>query len=283
MIKGLLLIKLWISLVIRNILLFTTLFINSFNNAYSDEAKDEEPIDKRPEVSQSRKDIDDSKIVISEIMSDKPFVFIKEEKIWNFETDQKQDPELNPDMAWLTGLVSFFTMLIEAVLWVVPLIVVFYLYKYRDYWLNLIQGNSLKKDSTDLPQTLFGLDIRHESLPENIEKAASLLWQESHHREAVSLLYRGALAALFKQYRFDLPAGATEHDCIRQLESSSAKVKVSTNEKTQSDISQRTDQFKKLTDVWVSVAYAHRLPDKVVFDEVCNNWNHYFSEDGVHE
>lgn len=268
---------------VRKLLLIITLFNISSACAYAEEAKVEEPVDKRPEVSHNRKDIDDSKVVIVEIMSEKPFVFIKEEKIWNFEKTDKEDPEVSPDIAWLTGLISFLTMLIEAVLWLVPLIVVFYLYRYRDYWLNLIQGKGIKQDNTDLPQTLFGLDIRQESLPENIEKAANLLWQESHHREAVSLLYRGALAALFKQYRFDLPAGATEHDCIRQLESNTYNVNISINENTRAIINERTDQFKKLTDVWVSVAYAHRLPDSIVFDEICNNWNHYFTNDGVQE
>lgn len=283
MIQGLIIFIIWISRVVRSILLFMVLFIISLNSAYSTEAKDEEPIDKRPGVSQSRNDINESKTVITEIMSNKPFVFITEEKVWNFEKEEKEDPELNPDMAWLTGLVSFITMLIEAALWLVPVIVVFYLYRYREYWLNLMQGKAFKNDNTDMPETLFGLDIRQESLPEDIEKAANLLWQESHHREAVSLLYRGALAALFKQYRFDLPAGATEHDCIRQLESSLARENVSINENTQSALNQRTDQFKKLTHIWVSVAYAHRLPERDVFDEVCKNWNQCFSKDGVQD
>jgi len=280
--QGLMLFKIWISLVVRSILFFIVIIFSIINSnvAYSEVTKDEVPVDKRPDVSESRKDIDESKTVISEIMSIEPFVFIKEEKVWNFEKEEKEEPELNPDMAWLTGLVSFITMLIEAALWLVPVIVVFYLYRYRDYWLNLIQGKAYEKDNTQIPETLFGLDIRQESLPDDIEKEAHLLWHESHHREAVSLLYRGALASLFKQYRFDLPAGATEHDCIRQLESSSVSVNGVNSESTQSVINQRTEQFKKLTDIWVSVAYAHRLPDSNVFDEVCSNWNHYFSKNG---
>lgn len=283
MIQGIMAFKIWISLVVRNVLLFMALFIVNLNSAFSTEIKDEEPVDIRPEVSQSRKDIGESKTLITEIMSNKPFVFIKEEKVWNFEKEDKDDPELNPDMAWLTGLVSFISMLIEAALWLVPVIVVFYLYRYRDYWLNLIQGKGFDKDNQEIPQTLFGLDIRQESLPEDIEKAANLLWQESHHREAVSLLYRGALASLFKKYRFDLPAGATEHDCIRQLELNSTRENTSFNKNTESDIYQRTDQFKKLTLVWMNVAYAHRLPDRNVFDEVCSNWNQYFSNNGEQE
>ncbi|MCW8933541.1 MAG: hypothetical protein OQK98_02345 [Gammaproteobacteria bacterium] len=278
------LIMIWISHVVKNVLLlvFMVSFILSTNAAFSDDVIDQDVIDKRPDVSDNRKDIEESKAVIEEIMSNKPFVFIIEEKVWNFEKTQ-EEPEINPDMAWLTGLVSFITMLIEALLWFVPVIVIFYLYRYREYWLNLIQGKKYKKDKTEIPETLFGLDIRQQSLPDDIENEAHLLWLKSQHREAVSLLYRGALASLFKQYRFDLAAGATEQDCIRQLEAGSPIINASNSETSQSVINKRTIQFKKLTDIWVSVAYAHRLPDDHLFEEVCNNWNQFFSKHGTED
>jgi len=243
-------------------------------------ADKKETVDKRPDVNESRTDIDESKIVITDIMSNKPFVMIKEEKIWNFEKDKKQDPEINPDMAWLTELVSFITMLIEIALWIIPVIVIFYLYRYRDYWLNILQGKKSNNDNVELPETLFGLDIRQQSLPDDVQAEALSLWQKSHHREAISLLYRGSLAALFKQYRFDLPAGATELDCIRQLENNEVNLSSSLNEE---EHSLRINQFKKLTDIWVSVAYAHRLPDQTTFFEMCNSWNRYFSNTGLDE
>ena len=120
-------------------------------------------VDKRPDVSEHRQDIEDSKMVISDIISNEPFVLIKEEKIWNFEKEEKEDPEINPDIAWLTDLVGFITMLIEAALWILPLILLFYLYRYREYWLNLVQGKAFIKENVDIPDTLFGLDIRQQS------------------------------------------------------------------------------------------------------------------------
>jgi len=239
-----------------------------------------EAVDKRPDVNESRTDIEESKFIISDIMSNKPFTLIKEEKVWNFEKDKKQDPEMNPDMVWLTELVGFITMLIEIALWIIPVIVVIYLYRYRDYWLNILQSKKSNNDNLELPETLFGLDIRQKSLPDDIQSEAHSLWQKSHHREAVSLLYRGSLASLFKQYRFDLPAGATELDCIRQLETSEVNLSSSLSEEKHT---LRTNQFKKLTDIWVSVAYAHRLPDQTAFYEVCDNWNRYFSNNGIDE
>ena len=256
-------------------------FIMLFNCSEAYSADDNEPVDKRPDVNESRKDIEESKSVISEIMSKKPFVFIKKEKVWNFEKEEKDNTEINPDMAWLTQLVSFITMLVEIALWIIPVIVIFYLFRYRDYWLDIIQGNESNKDTSDMPETLFGLDIRQQSLPDDIQAEAHLLWQSSLHREAVSLLYRGALAILFKQYRFDLPAGATEHDCIQQLEKRTEDMAGSLNEDNLYKQTLRSREFRKLTEIWVAVAYAHRIPDDAVFNELCNNWNSHFTKDGL--
>jgi len=257
-------------------LIFFVLLFN-YSQAY---AADNEPVDKRPDVNESRKNIEESKLVISDILSKKPFVYNKIEKIWSFKKEEKTDQQINPDMSWLTELVSFITMLVEIALWIIPVIVIFYLFRYREYWLDIIQGKKSKKDTSDIPETLFGLDIRQQSLPDDIQAEAHLLWQSTLHREAVSLLYRGALAVLFKQYRFDLPAGATEHDCIKQLERTTDNVTVSLNENELYRQTLLLRQFRKLTEIWVSVAYAHRIPDDVVFNEVCNNWNTHFTKDG---
>lgn len=227
-------------------------------------------VDKRPKISSERKEIENSKSIVKDVVSKEPFVNVQEEKVWNFEEDDVDDEGVNPDIKWLSDIVSFISMIIEAALWLIPVLVVFYLYRYRRVWLNLIQKNTLKKSERELPETLFGLDVRKESLPDNIEKAAQQLWLEKQYREAVSLLYRGALIALFKKYRFELPPGATEQDCIRQLQ---------LNNQNSSIIEERIDRFEKLTDVWISVAYAHRFPDDVVFTQICDEWNQCFSDD----
>ena len=180
-----------------------------------------EKVDTAPAVSSERLDVENSKSLISEIKSKPPFVDKQHKKVWNFQDNDKDEEEsssdVNPDLEWLTTLISFISMLVEAALWLIPLIVLFYLYKYRSYWLNLLQGKSFKPEVPDMPDTLFGLDIRQESLPDDIEQTARQLWQQKKYREAVSLLYRGSLVALFKQYHFELAPGATEQDCIRQI------------------------------------------------------------------
>lgn len=229
----------------------------------------------RPEIADSRQDIQKSKSVITDIMSKAPFVNIKQEKIWNFEDENKEEElDINPDLEWLGVIIRFLSMIIEAALWLIPVVIIFYLYTYREYWLNLVQGNGFKKDQPDIPDTLFGLDIRQETMPDDIENSAIELWQHKEFRQAVSLLYRASLAALFRQYKFELPAGATEQDCIRQIELSK---KIQTDE-IPVITDPRITRFKDLTQIWINIAYAHRLPDDVNFNQICNGWNQCFSE-----
>ncbi len=230
---------------------------------------------RRPEIADTRQDIQISRSVIKDIKSDKPFVNIEQERVWDFQKDKTESAD--PDLQWLTELINFVSMLIEAVLWFIPVVIIFYLYRYREYWLNLMQGSRVKQSRPELPEALFGLDIRQQSLPDDIENTALELWQQKQFREAVSLLYRGSLLALFKQYQFELPAGATEQDCIYQIELNAKKQSADSayNESVFTDLS--ITRFKELTRLWISIAYAHQIPDETDFRNMCNDWNRYFA------
>ena len=98
----------------------------------------------------------------------------------------------------------------------------------------------------DLPETLFGLDIRPESLPAGLEGVAARLWAEGRIRAALALLYRGALAHLVHRYQAPLAEGATEGDCLRKAREAPAQASA--------------DYFARLTRTWLEVAYAGLAP-----------------------
>ena len=235
----------------------------------------------RPVVKNERSDIQESKYIIKEIKSREPFIDIQEEKIWSFEGENKDldSSDSDNDTSWLSTLITFIAMLVEAFLWFLPIVIAFYLYRYREYWLDLIQNGRLKNKDQPLPETLFGLDIRQKSLPDDVEQVATQLWQKHKYREAVSLLYRGSLVALFKQYKFELPVGATEQDCIRQIEKSALQTGKNDhiNQSQIVDANDRIAHFKQLTQIWIKIAYAHQMPDDSVFKNICDDWNKKFS------
>ncbi|VAW55662.1 hypothetical protein MNBD_GAMMA07-1743 [hydrothermal vent metagenome] len=233
----------------------------------------------RPSVSNEKHEVNSAKKMVKAIKSKPPFVNMEEEKQWylnDIETKFEFDPNTTINVSWFSNVIKFFIILIEAALWLLPLLAIFYLYLYRKYWFNLMRDNETKPRKTPIPDTLFGLDITQETLPNDIEKTARHLWLNHKHREAVGLLYRGALFAMFKQHKFELPPGATEQDCVGQL---ILKLKQMPLDEIVTPIhfnELQINQFQTLTDIWVSVAYAHRIPEDTVFNQLCLHWNQAF-------
>jgi hypothetical protein len=62
-----------------------------------------------------------------------------------------------------------------------------------------------------------GLDIRPESLPENIGAAALVLLDAGREREALSLLYRGALSRSVHRFGVAILPSATEGEALRAV------------------------------------------------------------------
>ncbi len=234
----------------------------------------------RPVLADERLPISESKTIIDDIKLKQPFINIEDEVVWDFEgTEDSEDSEIDEEtndsvgLSWLSDVINFMAIVIELVLWMIPLLALFYIYKYREYWLGIFHKQPKKIKKQLLPETLFGLDMKADSLPDNIETTAFELWSSHHYREAVSLLYRGSLLSLFERYRFSLPSGATEQDCIRYLQTSIDSTDQSAGK---DEMLFKVTRFKQITDVWIAIAYAHKIPEKSAFNEICSDWNNVF-------
>jgi hypothetical protein len=58
------------------------------------------------------------------------------------------------------------------------------------------------------------LDVRPESLPDDVGAAAWALWQSRQVPAALSLLYRGALSRMIHRFQVPITASATEGECL---------------------------------------------------------------------
>ncbi len=58
------------------------------------------------------------------------------------------------------------------------------------------------------------LDVRPESLPDDVGGAAWALWQSGQVPAALSLLYRGALSRMIHRFEVPITASATEGECL---------------------------------------------------------------------
>jgi hypothetical protein len=124
--------------------------------------------------------------------------------------------------------------------------------------MHLFQGERKSKDEYESPEVMFGMDVRPESLPQNIAEKARELWQSGQHRESLSLLYRGALVRLINNDKVKLQNSHTEGDVLRHAASK-------LNESKQ-------NYLKSLTTQWQLIAYAHRSPSEFDMQNLFDHW-----------
>lgn len=149
----------------------------------------------------------------------------------------------------------------EALLWFLALALLVVLAVTWRRWFHLFERFRPPQRRAP-PTTLFGLDVRPESLPDRPADAALRLWREGRHRAALSLLYRATLARLIQAHHLDVPDGATEGDCLHLV-----------NRGTSVDIA---GLFADLTSVWLPAAYGERWPDEPQVAALCSRWNQLF-------
>ena len=67
----------------------------------------------------------------------------------------------------------------------------------------------------EAPSHVREMDIRPESLPDDVGAAAHTLWERGEERAALALLYRGLLSRLAHVHRAPIRVSSTEGDCLR--------------------------------------------------------------------
>ncbi len=97
------------------------------------------------------------------------------------------------------------------------------------------------------PSQLFGLEIDPDSLPDDVVAAALAALNEGRARDAVSLLYRGALSFLVHECAMRISEGAVEGEVLGLAKGLLSKP--------------ATAHFEQLIAAWVAIAYGHREVD----------------------
>lgn len=169
------------------------------------------------------------------------------------------------DNSWLSGLGNGLAQLGQLALWVLVGVLIVALVYFFIKWVPASAGRGKLPKGRSLPKSMFGLDITPESLPEDVGANAAELWRAGKYIEALSLLYRGALATLVHRDGINLRGSATEGDCIRVV-----------NQHSQQLGSMTKEYFQALTRQWQYAAYAHRRPDDTQMQDLCVNWKQYF-------
>ncbi|MET1077888.1 MAG: DUF4129 domain-containing protein [Pseudomonas sp.] len=153
----------------------------------------------------------------------------------------------------------------ETILWaLLASLLVLLVWRYRD-WLSAFAGRVglPKRRQRSAPQTLFGLEVAPESLPDDVASEAERLW-EDHPREALGLLYRALLSQLLHHWRLPLKAAHTESevlDLLHRLE--------------QPELSRFA---QVLTRHWQNLAYGHSVPPSALKRGLCEGWRRLLAQ-----
>jgi hypothetical protein len=115
---------------------------------------------------------------------------------------------------FVRGLFGWVASSARALLWVAAAILaavlaVFLLRLVR----SLRRGPRLPKGFV-APSHVRDLDIRPESLPDDVGAAAAELWDRGEQRAALALLYRALLSRLVHGYNVPIQVSSTEGDCL---------------------------------------------------------------------
>jgi hypothetical protein len=191
------------------------------------------------------------------------------EEITKVPVFKKKDSKREKTPEWIKSLEAFFRAVAEfgrVIVWILIAAGVIALLVGLHYWWRMTAGRTSSR-VIDLPTRVGGLDIRPESLPDDIGAAAREAWQQGNAVTALSLLYRGALSALVLRFGVAIRSSYTEQECLRATKRGVA--------------GGIADYFTRLTQAWVHAVYARRLPADAIALALCDEFNGHFARPQV--
>jgi len=209
----------------------------------------------------------ESRQIIREILATPEFQEYRDETVWRRRAPEQPEAPRQPGAFDLSALIkSIATTLAELARYAAYALLAFGAFLVLRFLARELnkrygrQGSS--QDARPPPEILFGLDVRPESLPDDLAQAARAA-APVDPRLALSLLYRGALATLIHRDRLHVAEGDTEGDCVRRVERSGPAA--------------LSAYFTRLVDAWTQTAYGRRAVDAIAIEGLLSEWHQHFA------
>lgn len=177
---------------------------------------------------------------------------------WVQNSTTEPEPEVPRGFGhWLLDLMGWLAQSARVVIWVTvallaALLVVFVLRLLKE------RSPSMGPRSKVIPTHVQDLDIRPESLPDNIGAAARALWDGGDHRGALSLLYRGLLSRLVHVHNVPIRDSSTEGDTL-QLTATRLR-------------DDKRDYVAQLIQIWQRAVYGGQQPETGSLYGLCDEF-----------
>ncbi|WP_211825855.1 DUF4129 domain-containing protein [Kistimonas asteriae] len=219
----------------------------------------------------------ESREVIQSVLAGDAFHQQETQRGWRLKAFADEASE-EPSNSWIVDFIQWLqawsahqgqmqqgmALLLEVLLWTLLAIVIAYLlYFYRKHLGRLLAGiASGAETKRATPTLLAGMDVRPESLPDDVPASAQSLWQSGDHRAAMGLLYRASLSRLIHAFSVPLVAGHTEQECVDLV---AAHPDITLHE-----------YMRCLTSDWQRLAYGHQVIEPQQFEALCLQWREVF-------
>jgi len=132
---------------------------------------------------------------------------------WKGKRDPQQPEPSTGFGRWIMNFFVWLGQLSRALVWVIGgLLAIGLLALLIRMFAKVERRAATTKDAA--PTHVRDLDIRPESLPDDIGAAALEMWQRGEHRGALALLYRGLLSRLAHVHQVPIRDSTTEGDCL---------------------------------------------------------------------
>lgn len=199
----------------------------------------------------------DPKKEIAEVLKAKEFGYERDAMRWQSRDPAKPQEKSDSDPKALWGIGYALARVAEVLLWVLAGVAVGYALWFLVRMLP--RGPLVAPEPYRAPPVLFGMELAPETLPPDVAAAAAALAREGKLREALSLLYRGALSSLVHKRGVRLLASHTE-----------AEVLALSGQDVHS-------YLEKLIEAWRLCAYARRNPAPTDIERLAQGYRASFA------
>jgi Domain of unknown function (DUF4129) len=132
---------------------------------------------------------------------------------WRSSSESK--PFSFPDwLRWTVDLFQWIERSARALVWFAAAVLAGLLGVYISRIFRALDRRQAADAAFIAPTHVRDLDIRPETLPDDIGAAARALWDQGDHRAALALLYRGMLSRLAHVHHVPIRHSSTEGDCL---------------------------------------------------------------------
>jgi hypothetical protein len=171
--------------------------------------------------------------------------------------------QTEPTAPWLFEMVRWMSEAGRGLMWLLGAIAIAFLLVFAWRWMRVHADAVAGRTAVLPPSHVNDLDIRPDSLPDDIAGNARTLWQGGDRRAALSLLYRGALSRLVHDHGVSIGSASTEGECIVLARAALPAAGGAF--------------FERLVGAWQIAVYAARWPDAASVAALVDGFDTHFA------